>query len=300
MRLLALGRTGQVAREIARAAEAGGHALRALGRAEADLSEPEAAARALAAALDAERADAVINAAAYTAVDRAEGEEALAATVNGAAPAALAGVAAARGVPFLHVSTDYVFGGPGSEAGPHAPDAPTAPLGAYGRSKLAGEEGVRRAAEDLGAPHAILRTAWVFSAHGSNFARSMLRLGAEREALRVVADQRGGPTPAAAIAEALLVVAQGLAGGAPSGTHHLTGAPDTTWAGFAREIVARAGLPARIEDIATAGYPTPAARPADSRLDCASLERAFGVARPDWRHGLDAVLRELGAMEARA
>ena len=294
MRLLVLGRTGQVARELARAAAGRGDALRALSREEADLSDPEAAARALGAAIeaaiDAGPVDAVINAAAYTAVDRAEEEEALATAVNGRAPAALAREAAARGVPFLHVSTDYVFGGPGAEAGPHAPDAPCAPLGAYGRSKLAGEAGVRAA----GGSHAILRTAWVFSAHGSNFARTMLRLGAERDALRVVADQRGGPTPAAAIAEALITLARALAEGASSGTHHLSGAPDTTWAGFAREIMARAGLPARVEDIATSDYPTPAARPPDSRLDCASLE-AFGIARPDWREGLDAVLRDLGA-----
>jgi dTDP-4-dehydrorhamnose reductase len=292
MRLVVLGRTGQVARELARAAEGGGHALRAMGRAEADLSDPAAAARALAALLDAERPHAVINAAAYTAVDRAEEEEALATAVNGAAPAALAREAAARGVPFLHVSTDYVFDGAG---GPYAPDAPTAPLGAYGRSKLAGEAGVRAA----GGTHTILRTAWVFSAHGRNFARTMLRLGAERDVLRVVADQRGGPTPAAAIAAALLVMARALAEGAPSGTHHLAGAPDTTWAGFAREIMARAGLGARVEGIATRDYPTPAARPAYSRLDCASLKRVFGIARPDWREGLGAVLADLAA-EARA
>lgn len=288
MRLLVLGRTGQVARELAREAARGGHLLRALGRGEAELSDPEGAGAALAAALDAEAPDAVINAAAYTAVDRAEEEQPLAAAVNGIAPAAMAREAAARGVPFLHVSTDYVFDGAG---GPYAPDAPTAPLGAYGRSKLAGEEGVRAA----GGPHVILRTAWVFSAHGSNFVRSMLRAGAERQVLRVVADQRGGPTPAAAIARALVAMARGLGDGVASGTHHLSGAPDTTWAGFAREIMTRAGLPARVEDIAAADWPTAAARPADSRLDCASLEEAFGIVRPDWRRGLDAVLAELAA-----
>ena len=121
----------------------------------------------------------------------------------------------------------------------------------------------------------------------------MLRLGAERERLRVVDDQRGGPTPAAAIARAALTIAEGLRDGAPSGTHHLAGAPDTSWAGFAREIMARAGLSCEVEGIATADYPTPAARPEDSRLDCASLDRAFGIARPDWREGLDDVLKEL-------
>ena len=281
--ILVFGRTGQVAREIGRAAEATGAPLRLLGREEADLADPAACAR----LIEGTDAHAVINAAAYTAVDRAEGEEALATRINGEAPAAMARAAAARAIPFVHVSTDYVFSG----EGPHAPDAPVAPLGAYGRSKLAGEEGVRGA----GGSHVILRTAWVFSAHGANFARTMLRLGAERERLRVVADQRGGPTPAAAIARALLTVAGALRDGAPSGTHHLAGAPDTTWAGFAREIMSQAGLPCEVEGIATDEYPTPAARPSDSRLDCTSTERAFEIARPDWREGLARVLKELRA-----
>ena len=286
--ILVFGRTGQVAREIARAAEAQGTPVHLLGREEADLSDPEACARVVREA----DAEAVINAAAHTAVDRAEEEEALATTVNGGAPAAMARAAAAQGIPLVHVSTDYVFSG----EGPHAPGDPTAPLGAYGRSKLAGEEGVRAAYESVGGgPHVILRTAWVFSAHGSNFARTMLRLGAERDRLRVVADQRGGPTPAASIARALLTIAHALRDGAPSGTHHLAGAPDTTWADFAREIMARAGLACEVEGIATHEYPTPAARPSDSRLDCASLGAAFGVARPDWREGLDDVLKELRA-----
>ena len=285
--ILVFGRTGQVAREIARAAEAIGTPVRLLGREEADLADPSACAR----VIEGTGAHAVINAAAHTAVDRAEGEEALATTINGEAPAAMARATASREIPFLHVSTDYVFSG----EGPHGPDAPTAPTSAYGRSKLAGEEGVRRACEGAGTPHAILRTAWVFSAHGSNFVRTMLRLGAERDRLRIVADQRGGPTPAAAIARALLTIAGALRDGAPSGTYHLAGAPDTSWAGFAREIMARAGLPCEVEDIATRDYPTPAARPSDSRLDCASLERAFGIARPDWREGLDRVLKELRA-----
>ena len=284
--ILVFGRTGQVARELARAARARGAPLRALGREEADLADPAACARAVEAAAG-QGARAVINAAAHTAVDRAEAEEALATAVNGAAPAAMAAACAARGLPLVHVSTDYVFSGPG----PHAPGDPTSPLGAYGRSKLAGEAGVRAA----GGPHVVLRTAWVFSAHGHNFARTMLRLGAERETLRVVDDQRGGPTPAAAIADALLTIARALGEGAPSGTHHLAGAPDTSWAGFAREIMARAGLACAVEGIATAEYPTPAPRPLDSRLDCRSLEAAFGIARPDWRAGLDDVLRELRA-----
>ena len=284
--IVVFGRTGQVAREIARAAQASGVPVRCLGREEADLAHPEACARLVREA----RASAVINAAAYTAVDRAEAEEARATRINGEAPAAIARACAARALPFVHVSTDYVFSG----EGPHAPDAPTAPLGAYGRSKLAGERGVRAAFEEAGGgAHVVLRTAWVFSAHGHNFARTMLRLGAERDAVRVVDDQRGGPTPAAAVARALLGVAAALRDGAPSGTHHLAGEPDTSWAGFAREIMARAGLSCAVDGIATADYPTPAPRPADSRLDCGSLERAFGIARPCWRAGLDRVLRDL-------
>lgn len=292
--ILVFGRTGQVARELQRLAPE----ARFLGREAADLADPAACARAIREAARDGGLGAVINAAAYTAVDRAEQEEALATVVNGEAPSAMARAAAELAVPFVHVSTDYVFPG---DAGPYAPDAPTGPLGAYGRSKLKGEEGVRAAFEERGGgPHAILRTAWVFSAHGTNFVRTMLRLGAERERLRVVADQRGGPTPAAAIAGALITIAKGLRDGAPSGTHHLAGAPDVTWAAFAREIMARAGLPCHVEDIPSSEYPTPAARPADSRLDCRSLEAAFRIGRPDWRRGLDEVLDELGAKEARA
>lgn len=287
MRLLVFGRSGQVARELARNLPAGWSA-RFLDRAEADLADPAACAAVLATAT----ADAVINAAAWTAVDRAEAEEAAATVVNGDAPAAMARAAADRGLPFLHVSTDYVFGGAGTA--PFRPDSPTAPLGAYGRSKLAGEEGVREA----GGAHLILRTSWVFSAHGTNFVRTMLRLGADREVLRVVADQTGGPTPASAIARALLTVAAALREGAPGGTHHFAGAPDTTWAGFARAIMAGAGLRCRIEDIATADYPTPARRPASSRLDCTGLAAAYGIGRPDWQDGLAEVLADLGAATA--
>jgi dTDP-4-dehydrorhamnose reductase len=141
----------------------------------------------------------------------------------------------------------------------------------------------------------ILRTSWVFSAHGSNFVRTMLRLGAERPVLRVVADQTGGPTPAAAIAAACLTIADRLrTQPGLSGTHHFAGTPDTTWAGFARAIMAAAGLPAQVEDITTADWPTPARRPANSRLDCSTLEQSFGISRPDWRPALAAVLADLG------
>lgn len=277
--ILVFGRTGQVARELARLVPDAVY----LGRDQADLSDPEACA----AAIRAHNPRAVINAAAYTAVDRAEDQEALAAYINGAAPAAMARECAALDVPLVHISTDYVFDGAGTA--PFAPDHPTAPLGAYGRTKLMGEQGVQAA----GGTHAVLRTSWVFSCHGSNFVRTMLRLGAERDVLRVVADQIGGPTPARAIAHACISIATQLRD-APekSGIYHFSGAPDTSWAGFAREIMERAGLDCRIEDIATSDYPTPAKRPLNSRLECSSLSM-FGLERPDWRQGLADVLTEL-------
>lgn len=277
--LLVFGQTGQVARELARLAPG----ARFLGRAEADLTDPEACARAI---LDA-RPAAVINAAAWTAVDRAEDEEALATRINGAAPGAMARAAAGLGIPFVQISTDYVFDGSGRR--PWRPDDPVGPLGAYGRSKLAGEEAVRAA----GGVHAILRTSWVFSAHGANFVKTMLRLGRERPVLRVVADQIGGPTPAADIAAVGLAIA-GQLGARPglSGTYHLSGGPDVSWADFAREIFRQAAIPCEVQDIPSSDYPQKAHRPANSRMDTAALA-VFGLSRPDWRAGLSHVLADL-------
>ncbi len=278
MRVLVFGQTGQVARELQRLLPDATY----LGRDRADLSDPAACAAAIAGGTW----DAVINAAAWTAVDKAEAEEAAATVVNGAAPGAMARACAARDIPFLHVSTDYVFDGSGDRA--FAVDGPTAPLGAYGRSKLAGEREVQAA----GGRWLILRTSWVFSAHGSNFVKTMLRLGAERESLNVVADQIGGPTPAADIAAALVTMARAMAAGQAGGIQHFSGAPDVSWADFARAIMAGAGLSCRIEDIPSSAYPTPARRPLNSRLDCSAL-RAFGLSRPDWRVGLSDVLKEI-------
>jgi dTDP-4-dehydrorhamnose reductase len=280
MRLLVFGQTGQVARELARRLPQDVTA-RFLSRAEADLADPASCAAAIG------NCDAVINAAAWTAVDKAEAEEAAATVINGAAPGAMARACAAQGLPFLHISTDYVFDGAGDL--PFAPDHPTGPQNAYGRSKLAGEAAVRAA----GGNALILRTSWVVSAQGANFVRTMLRLGRERASLNVVADQIGGPTPAADIADALIVAARALAKGARGGTHHFAGWPDTSWADFARAIMDRAGLACQISDIPTAAYPTPAKRPLNSRLECGGLHTAFGIARPDWRHGLDLILQEL-------
>ena len=279
MRLLVFGKTGQVARELQRIAPDATY----LGRDRADLTNPAACAAVIAGS----DVDAIINAAAWTAVDKAETEEAAATVVNGEAPTAMAHAAARKGIPFLHISSDYVFDGTGDQ--PFAPDHPTGPQNAYGRSKLAGEQGIRA----IGGPHLILRTSWVVSAHGTNFVRTMLRLGAERESLRVVADQIGGPTPATAIARALLTAATAMTTGAQGGTHHFSGAPDTSWADFARAIMAEAGLACRIQDIPSSDYPTPARRPLNSRLDCGDFTAAFGIPRPDWRDGLTAIVKEL-------
>ena len=282
MKLLVFGQTGQVAQELARRLP-NGVTAQFLARDQADLDDPAACAAAILAA----DADAVINAAAWTAVDKAETEEATATVVNGDAPAAMARACAGRELPFVHISSDYVFDGAGDQ--PFGVDHPTHPLGAYGRSKLAGEIGVRAA----GGRAVILRTSWVFSAKGANFVKTMLRLGPDRDSLTVVADQIGGPTPAAAIADAVFVVARALTNGAAGGTYHFAGTPDVSWAGFARQIMERAGLACMIQDIPTTAYPTPAKRPPNSRLNCDSLAHDFGVVRPDWRAALDDVIQEL-------
>ncbi|QHQ34087.1 dTDP-4-dehydrorhamnose reductase [Algicella marina] len=280
MTVLVFGATGQVARELA----ARGTGMTFLSRAEADLSQPEACRSAILTAAP----QAVFNAAAYTAVDKAEDEEALATRINGDAPGAMAEACRTLDIPFLHVSTDYVFDGSGSR--PWSPEDLTAPLSAYGRSKLAGENAILAS----GATAAILRTSWVFSRHGSNFVKTMLRLGAERPSLRIVADQIGGPTPASAIADALIHMAGELSErrGA-TGLFHFSGAPDVSWADFARTIFREAELGCTVEDIPTANYPTPACRPLNSRLDCSRLQQTFGIARPDWRANLQEVLNEV-------
>ena len=285
LRLLIFGSTGMVATELRRLAGEG-LAVTALGRDDADLANPEACAARVSEA----EADVVINAAAWTAVDKAEEEETLATRINAQAPGAMAAASAARGIPFLHISTDYVFDGGGDR--PWREDDPVAPLGAYGRSKLAGEQAVLAA----GGHAVILRTAWVHAAHGQNFLRTMLRVGAERTRLAVVDDQRGGPTAAADIAVALVTIARACrAGRGVPGVFHFCGRPATTWCGFARAIFARAGWARtpEIEPIRTEDWPTPAARPANSVLDCAKIRAAYGIEQPDWRVSLETILAEI-------
>ena len=285
MRILVFGTTGQLARELLRRAPEG-VTVQAVGRDVADLTDPAACA-AVVAATD---ADLILNAAAYTAVDQAETDRATADLVNGEAPGAMARAAAARGLPFLHVSTDYVFDGAGTR--PWREDDPVAPLGAYGASKLLGELQVAEA----GGQAVILRTAWVFSAHGKNFVKTMLRVGAEREALSVVDDQRGGPTAAADIADALFTIATafGKGRGVP-GIYHFAGAPTVSWADFAEAIFAASSLPRKpvVNRIPSSDYPTPAKRPGNSALDCSLLAKTYGITQPDWRKSLADVIGEL-------
>lgn len=277
--IVVFGKTGQVATELALLEPE----ARYVPRDEVDLAKPTQ----VAAFLKNTQARAIINAAAYTAVDRAEDERDLAMAVNGASVGTMAEHAAAQDIPLVHISTDYVFDGAGTA--PRRPDDPAAPLGVYGASKLAGEALIRNA----GARHVILRTSWVFSAHGTNFVKTMLRLSEARNTLNVVDDQVGGPTPARGIAETVLKITGALLDGHTGGTYHYAGAPNTSWAGFAREIFAQARRDISVTGIPTADYPTPATRPLNSRLDCTTLETEFGVTPADWRRDLALVLKAL-------
>jgi dTDP-4-dehydrorhamnose reductase len=279
--ILVFGKTGQVARELQQLGT-----VMALGREEADLRDPQACAD----AIRHNSPDVVINAAAYTAVDQAEGEEAIATVINGDAPSAMAKASAELGIPFVQISTDYVFEGRGQA--PWKPQDQTAPQNAYGRSKLAGETGIT----DIGGTYAILRTSWVVSAHGANFIKTMLRLSQTRDALNIVGDQIGGPTPARDIAMACLQIAEQLIQDpSKSGTYHFSGAPDVSWADFAEAIFDQAGKSVAVTAIPTTDYPTPAQRPLNSRMDCTEIKRTFGIERPDWVTGVKTILEDLEA-----
>jgi len=289
VKVLVTGVTGQVGGALVARTAPDGMEWIAAGRDRLDLSAPDGIAGALAALAP----DAVVNPAAYTAVDPAETDSETAFRVNRDGPAALAGACAARGIPLIHLSTDYVFDGTGSR--PYRADDPVAPLGVYGASKEAGERAIRAALDD----HVILRTAWVYAADGKNFVNTMLRVGAERDELRVVADQRGTPTPAGDIADAVAtLLAARRDGTAVRGTFHYTAGGETTWHGFAEAIFRRAekhwGRRPVVHPITTADYPTPAKRPAYSVLDNSALDAALaGVAtvpRRPWETALNAVL----------
>ena len=285
------GCNGQVARALAEIGPARSHEVLLLGRPTLDLAKPETVAPALRAA----RPDAVINAGAYTAVDKAETEPETAEVVNGAGAGAVAEAARALGVPVLQVSTDYVFDGSKSE--PYVETDPTGPLGAYGRSKLAGERVVAAASSR----HAILRTAWIYAPFGTNFVRTMLRLAGTRDEVGVVDDQCGCPTSALDIAAALIGVAERMVAepddAALTGTFHVAARGEAAWADVAEAVFTasreRGGPTARVKRIATAEFPTPARRPANSRLDCSKLARVYGIALPEWRTSLDTIVARL-------
>ena len=288
MRILVIGAQGQVGWELTRRASVLGHDVLAWDVAELDITDASAVDRELAAS----SAEVVINAAAYTAVDKAEQEPAVAFAVNRDGPAHLAAACARLQIPLLHISTDYVYDG--RKRDPYVENDATAPLGVYGASKLAGDEAVRR----LLPRHLILRVSWVFGVHGHNFVKTILRLAREREELRVVADQYGCPTFAGDIADVLLELAgrsAELDARDAWGIYHYCGEPATTWHGFASAIVelarARESLPVRtVTAITTADYLLPSARPVNSVLDCAKLAAQFGIRPRPWRVGLEALL----------
>lgn len=301
MTVLVFGGNGQVGQELLRALAPLGNVVATTRSGVlpdgstcevADFGQPES----LPALLDRLHPSVVVNAAAYTAVDRAEQEPELAFLANAQAPGVIARWCAANDVPMVHYSTDYVFNGEGTA--PYREDEPTAPLGVYGSSKRDGEEAVRAA----GGRHLIFRTAWVYASHGGNFLRTMLRVGAERDELRVVADQVGTPTPAALIADVTVKALQHP--DQLSGTWHLTASGQTSWHGFAEAIfneAKAAGLLAKapmVHAISSAEYPTPAKRPSWSVLDNRKLQQDFGIVLPPWEQGLHRIIGELASAKA--
>ncbi|MUO81149.1 dTDP-4-dehydrorhamnose reductase [Agrobacterium vitis] len=290
-RYLVTGLAGQVVQSLLeKASDRKDIDLVALGRPQLDLADPST----IDAAVRAAQPDLIISAAAYTAVDQAETDEAAAFTVNGEGPGELARVAKALDIPIIHISTDYVFDG--SKASPYNEADPVAPLGVYGRSKLEGERRVAAETDN----HAILRTAWVYSPFGKNFLLTMLRLAETRDELGVVADQIGNPTSALDIADAVLKVAENLLSSKDAdlrGTFHMTGSGEASWAEFAAEIFRLSadqnGPSAKVNPIPASAYPTPAKRPANSRLDCAKLARVHAIDIPDWRVSTQLVIDRL-------
>ena len=297
MKILLLGKDGQVGWELQRALAPLGE-LRACGRGEADFAVPES----LRALVRDVAPDVIVNAAAYTAVDRAESDRDAAHDCNAVAPGVLAEEAAALGAWLVHYSTDYVFDG--SKEGAWAETDAVNPLSVYGQTKVDGEERIRAS----GAMHLILRTSWVFAPRGGNFAKTMLRLAKERDSLSVVADQHGAPTGAELLADATALALHRIATlGADarrlSGTYHVAASGGTTWHAYARHVLAQAQAhgavlkvaPDAVQPIATSAFPTPAMRPANSRLDCSKFCASFGLVLPDWRHHVNRMIAELSA-----
>jgi dTDP-4-dehydrorhamnose reductase len=290
VKILVTGRQGQLARSLVEAANSRDVELVSVGRPVLDLAD----AKSVTALISRERPDVVVNAAAYTVVDKAEVESTLAHDVNALGAEYVAQACEANSIPIIQISTDYVFDG--AKATPYREDDPTGPVNAYGRSKLEGETRVAKACER----YLILRTAWVHSPWGGNFVKTMLRLAAERPVIGVVDDQFGSPTYAPHLAEAVLSIARRIGAdpaGTPWGIYHAVGAGETNWFGVAREIfrfAAEHGMPAaQITAITTADFPTPTRRPANSRLNCDRLRQSFGLELPDWRAGVESCVARL-------
>jgi dTDP-4-dehydrorhamnose reductase len=296
MKVLLLGCNGQVGWELLRSLQPLGSVVAcdfdSSGELRADFAQPES----LGALVERVQPGLIVNSAAHTAVDKAEREPELAHALNAAAPGVLARAAKALGVPFIHYSTDYVFDGSGTT--PRREDAPTGPLSVYGRTKLEGEELIRSS----GCAHLILRTSWVFAARGGNFARTMLKLAAEREVLSVIDDQVGAPTGADLLADVAAHAGRALlANPALSGTYHCVAAGETSWFGYAQLVIEwarRQGhaiklAPGALRPIPTSAYPTPATRPLNSRLDTTKLQQTFGLVLPPWELGVERMLAEV-------
>ena len=291
MRIAVTGKEGQVALSLLERGAAAGHDIALVGRPELDLAGD---APAIMEAIDLARPDVIVSAAAFTAVDKAEAERDLAFAINGKGAGAVAAAAKAIGVPLVHLSTDYVFDG--SKREPYGEEDQTGPTGVYGASKLAGEQAVLAAHDNV----AILRTAWVYSPFGGNFVKTILRLAGDRDEISVVDDQRGNPTSALDIADGIIAVSQNLVSGtnpAQRGIFHMAGSGEASWAEFARSIfgysIAAGGPGARVKSIASADYPTPARRPANSRLNSDKLALTHGVRLPNWHQSTASIVARL-------
>ena len=279
MKILLFGKTGQVAKELCNRPN-----VTAIGRDKADFTEPQK----IIEIVKSTDADIIINAVAYTSVDLAEEEFELANIINGTTVKELAKVSASRNIPFLHISTDYVFKGDGNLNWKTTDQ--TNPQNSYGKSKLIGESGILEA----GGPHVILRTSWVFSSHGNNFVKTMLRLASNNNELSIVKDQIGGPTCAKDIANALWKIASDFyAGNGITGIYHFSGKPNSSWANFASEIFFQTHQDIKIKQILTKDFLTKAKRPLNSRLDCSSLRIDYGIKQPEWKKSLTNVLANL-------
>lgn len=287
MRIIITGAAGQVGTELITQAPEYAHEVIALPRAELDIADKN---NVLAVVAD-RTPDIIINAGAYTAVDKAEDEKELAFRVNRDGSENLADACANLNIPLIHISTDYVFDG--SKPSAYLETDPVKPVNAYGASKEAGETAIRNKLDK----HIILRTSWVFSAHGGNFVKSMIRLANDRDELNIVSDQKGGPTAAADIAQTCLKIAASLSENPSWGTYHYSGAPDTNWFEFAKEIINRSASLIKkqpsVNPITTADYPTPAARPANSVMNCEKIKNTFGITQPSWKDSLDKVISQL-------